>query len=119
MGQICRRRRGVPDELVLLGGQRLELEGKEVLRSGRRINYLVASRLGDHFRIETDDGVLELSLPIQDFESRLRRRSRKLAWMNWIDRIRSSFQKTGIGRTTQKSESATGNRKSQMTYVWH
>jgi hypothetical protein len=60
---------GVPDELVLIGGHRLELEGKEVLRSGRRINYLVASRVGDQFRIETDDGVLELSLPIQDFES--------------------------------------------------
>ena len=59
----------IPDELVLIGGQRLELEGKEVLRSGRRINYLVASRLGDQFRIETDDGVFELSLPIHDFES--------------------------------------------------
>jgi hypothetical protein len=59
----------VPDQLVLIGGQRLELEGKEVLRSGRRINYLVASRVGDQFRIETDDGVLELSLPIHDFES--------------------------------------------------
>ena len=41
----------VPDELVLIGGQRLELEGKEVLRSGRRINYLLASRVGDQFRI--------------------------------------------------------------------
>ncbi|HXM35377.1 MAG TPA: alginate lyase family protein [Pyrinomonadaceae bacterium] len=59
----------IPDELVLIGGQRLELEGKEVLRSGRRINYLVASRVRDHFRIQTDDGVLELSLPIHDFES--------------------------------------------------
>jgi len=59
----------VPDELVLVGGRRLELEGKEVLRSERRINYLVASRRGSHFRIETDEGVLELSLPIHDFES--------------------------------------------------
>ena len=61
----------VPDELVLIGGLRLELEGREVLRSGRRINFLVASRMGDQFRIETDDGVLELSLPIHDFESEL------------------------------------------------
>ena len=30
---------------------------------------VVASRVGDQFRIETDDGVLELSLPIHDFES--------------------------------------------------
>src|ERR1700730_14336668 len=59
----------IPDELVLIGGQRLELEGKEVLRSGPRINYLVASRVGEQFRIETDDGVLELSLPVHDFES--------------------------------------------------
>jgi hypothetical protein len=54
----------IPDELVLIGGQWLELEGREVLRSGRRINYLVASRVGDQFRIETDDGVLNLRLPI-------------------------------------------------------
>lgn len=59
----------VPEELVLIGGQMLELQGKEVLRSGRKINYLVASRVGDQFRIETDDGVLELRLPIHDFES--------------------------------------------------
>jgi Heparinase II/III-like protein/Heparinase II/III N-terminus len=59
----------VPEELVLIGGHLLELQGKEVLRSARRINYLVASRLGDQFRIETDDGVLELRLPIHDFES--------------------------------------------------
>ena len=59
----------MPDELVLIGGRRLELEGKEVLRSGRLLNFLVASRIGDQFRIETDDGVLELRLPIHDFES--------------------------------------------------
>jgi hypothetical protein len=54
----------VPEELVLIGGQWLELEGREVLRSGRKISYLVASRVGDQFRIETDDGVLQLQLPI-------------------------------------------------------
>lgn len=59
----------VPEELVLIGGQQLQLEGKEVLRSGRRIKYLVARRVGDQFRIETDDGVLELKLPIHDFEA--------------------------------------------------
>ncbi|MEP6741915.1 MAG: alginate lyase family protein [bacterium] len=59
----------VPEELVLIGGRMLELQGKDVLRSGRRISYLVASRVGDQFRIETDDGVLELRLPIHDFES--------------------------------------------------
>ncbi|MDQ2856230.1 MAG: heparinase II/III family protein [Acidobacteriota bacterium] len=54
----------IPEELVLIGGHRLELGGREVLRSERRINYLVASRVGDQFRIETDDGVLDLHLPI-------------------------------------------------------
>lgn len=59
----------IPEELVLIGGHRLELEGREVLRSERRINYLLASRVGDQFRIETDDGILDLSLPIV-FESK-------------------------------------------------
>jgi hypothetical protein len=59
----------IPEELVLIGGQVLELQGKEILRSGRRINYLVASRVGDQFRIETDDGVLDLRLPIHDFDT--------------------------------------------------
>jgi hypothetical protein len=61
----------IPEQLVLIDGQWLELGGREVLRSGRRINYLVASRIGDQFRIETDDGVLQLQLPIADFESAL------------------------------------------------
>ena len=61
----------LPEELVLIGGQWLEVGGREVLRSGRRINYLVARRVGDQFRIETDDGVLQLHLPIADFESAL------------------------------------------------
>lgn len=58
----------VPEELVLLDGQSLELEGHEILKSGRRINYLVASRVGDKFRLETDEGVLDLELPIHNFE---------------------------------------------------
>ena len=59
----------IPEELVVIGGQMLELEGKEILKSARRINYLVASRVGDQFRLETDDGVLDLALPIHDLES--------------------------------------------------
>jgi hypothetical protein len=55
----------VPDELILLGGQRLELEGKEALHARRRIDYLVASRVGEQFHIETDQGVVKSSLPIQ------------------------------------------------------
>jgi hypothetical protein len=59
----------VPDQLVLIDGHWLELEGREVLRSERRINYLVANRAGNQFRIETDEGALNLTLPIRDFES--------------------------------------------------
>lgn len=58
----------VPDELVLLGGQRLELEGKQVLCSERRINYLVAKRVGNQYRIETDEGISDLRFQIADFE---------------------------------------------------
>jgi hypothetical protein len=59
----------IPEELVLIGGSKLELEGREILSSARRIDYLVASRVGEQFRVETDDGVLDLRLPIHDFES--------------------------------------------------
>ncbi len=59
----------VPEELVLIGGHSLELEGREILKSERRINFLVVSRFGDQFRLETDEGVLDLGLPIGDLES--------------------------------------------------
>jgi hypothetical protein len=60
---------GLPEELVLIGGQRVQLQGREILRSQRRINYLVAGRIGDQFRVETDDGILNLSLPVADLEA--------------------------------------------------
>jgi hypothetical protein len=66
-----------PDELVLLGGQALQLEGKEVLKSQRRINHLVARRVGDQFRLETEDGILELSLPVKDFDSEFAKQNQK------------------------------------------
>lgn len=46
----------VPDELILLGGQQLELEGKAVLNSRERLEFLVAKRVGDQFLIEVNDG---------------------------------------------------------------
>lgn len=58
----------VPDEFVLIGGHKLELEGREILRSARRLNYLVATRSEDQFYLKTDDGVLDLSLPTKDFD---------------------------------------------------
>jgi Heparinase II/III-like protein/Heparinase II/III N-terminus len=58
-----------PEEFILIGGQTLTLEGRDLLKSTRRINYLVASRVGDRFRLETDEGVLEMALPVADLES--------------------------------------------------
>jgi hypothetical protein len=69
----------LPEEFVLLHGQTLELEGREILKSARRISYLVASRLGDEFRVETDEGILDLSLPISDLESWFANSTRKSA----------------------------------------
>ena len=58
----------VPEEFVIIGGHTLELEGREILKSARRINYLVATRTRDQFHLKTDDGILDLSLPIKDFD---------------------------------------------------
>ena len=42
----------VPEELVLIGGQTLELEAHEILRSRRRLSHLAARRKGEgEFRI--------------------------------------------------------------------
>jgi hypothetical protein len=65
----------VPEELVLINGQTLELEGRQILKSVRRIKYLVVSRLGDQFHVETDAGILDLGLPIRDLESAFSRLS--------------------------------------------
>ena len=53
-------------ELLVMDGQRLELEGKEILKSAKLVNYLVASRVGARFRVETSEGLLDLSFPIGD-----------------------------------------------------
>ncbi len=58
-----------PEELVLIGGGTVELDGRILLKSTRTIDYLVASSIGDRFRVETGDGEMELSLPIMDLES--------------------------------------------------
>ncbi len=58
-----------PEELVLIGGETVELDGRILLKSTRTIDYLVASSLGDRFRVETNEGELEISLPVLDLES--------------------------------------------------
>jgi hypothetical protein len=58
-----------PDEFVLLRGETVELDGRILLKSTRTIDYLVASSVGDRFRVETNEGELEISLPVLDLES--------------------------------------------------
>ena len=53
-------------ELLVLDGQHLKLDGCEVLKSETAVNYLVAARVGDRFRVETSEGRLDLSFPIED-----------------------------------------------------
>ena len=55
-------------ELLVLDGQQLELNGKEIVKSAKTISYLMASRSGDRFQVETSEGLLDLSFPIGDLE---------------------------------------------------
>lgn len=59
----------LPEELLLLDGRTLELNGKEILMSANPINYLVATRLGNKFRLQTRDGSLDFSFPISNLDS--------------------------------------------------
>jgi hypothetical protein len=59
------------EELILIDGHTLEFEGRGLLRSRKKIDYLVARRVEDRFRVETEEGVLELALPVMDLESLL------------------------------------------------
>jgi hypothetical protein len=44
-----------PRELIAVGGESLRLDGREVLRSQSRLNYLVARRqANDELTVETD-----------------------------------------------------------------
>jgi hypothetical protein len=59
----------LPEELVLIGGQMLEFEGREILQSKERISYLSMSTHGDQVRRESQYGVVDLRLPVSDLES--------------------------------------------------
>jgi len=65
--RFSREAEDTPEELVLIGGQKFSLNGQEILRSERRLKFLIASRLGDQFRVETEDGIFDLSAPGNDF----------------------------------------------------
>jgi len=55
----------LPFEILLLGGTTLALEGKQILKTHRRIEYLFASRLENGVRVETTDRVW--NTPVSDF----------------------------------------------------
>ncbi len=59
----------LPEELLVLDGRTLELNGKQILMSAKSISYLVANRSGHKFRLETSEGNLDFSFPIVDLES--------------------------------------------------
>ena len=69
-----------PEELLLIRGQKLELDGRVLLQSAGMIDYLTGYSIGDRFKMETKDGVLETALPIVDLESRLEKL--KLGFVN-------------------------------------
>lgn len=61
----------IPEELILIDGYSLDFEGRTLLRSTKRIPYLAAIRQGDRFKVETEDGVLEIDLPVTDLQTLL------------------------------------------------
>jgi len=60
---------GILLEMLLLGGTTLAVEGQQILKTNERIDYFLARRLADEFRVETEEGIAECQLPIADFGS--------------------------------------------------
>jgi len=58
-----------PIELLLIGGNTLQLEGREILSSTKRIQFLVTRQVGEQLTVETEAGTLDLKLPVHDLES--------------------------------------------------
>jgi hypothetical protein len=54
------------EELVLIEGRRFSLDGQEILNSPQPVGYAVARRIDDKLRIEIDDRILDLPLPLAD-----------------------------------------------------
>ena len=64
-----RSQQAAPVELVLIGGHTLQLEGREILKSTKRIQFLVMRQIGEQLAVETEAGALDLSLPLNDLEA--------------------------------------------------
>src|SRR5215471_256289 len=60
------------EELVLISGRALEIEGRQVLQTGQRLKYVTARRDDGQFQVDTDKGAFDCQLPITDFEAVLR-----------------------------------------------
>jgi hypothetical protein len=48
------RENKVPEEFLLIEGQTLQLDGREILKSVKRSEYVTARRVGNQFRVDTD-----------------------------------------------------------------
>jgi hypothetical protein len=57
-----------PSELVLLAGTTVEVEGKQILKWNRPVDYLVVRRLSGAFRVESNQSVFDCQLPIANSE---------------------------------------------------
>jgi len=58
------RKARVPIEFIVLGGTKLELEGRKILQAEQELEYLVARQIGEQFRVETSDTHFDCVLPI-------------------------------------------------------
>ncbi|HAF23282.1 MAG TPA: hypothetical protein DCK93_10310, partial [Blastocatellia bacterium] len=58
----------LPEELVLIGGQSLLLDGKAIFKSGKRISYLAARRAGNQFQFDITDEEENSGLRTSDLE---------------------------------------------------
>ncbi len=54
------------EELVLIDGKNLRLDGQEILNLPTRASYIVARRAGDKLHLEIDDKLTQVSLPVEE-----------------------------------------------------
>ena len=64
--------KSILEELVLINGRTLQLEGHQVLQAGQHLKYVTARRVDGQFQVDTDKGAFDCQLPITDFEAALR-----------------------------------------------
>jgi hypothetical protein len=60
------------EELVLVSGSTLQLQGRQVLQAAQLLKYVTARRVDGQFQVDTDKGAFDCQLPIADFEAALR-----------------------------------------------